>query len=71
MSESDREASIYCLSRVVEHFHAEGNKGLAHLARWVMEALIRGRSVQAVAQMERERGLDRPACANEEGKTWR
>lgn len=37
----------------------------ADFARKRMEALIAGRSPEQVARMERERGLDRPACAND------
>ena len=37
-----------------------------HAARGIMERLILGRSAAQIARMEAERGLDRPACANEE-----
>lgn len=36
-----------------------------HAARGIMERLIKGRSPAQIARMERERGLDLPACANE------
>lgn len=38
----------------------------AHKARELMESLIRGRSPAYVAFLEKQRGLDLPACANEE-----
>jgi hypothetical protein len=68
MSHTDdagREVAISKAADLVEFFHASGSASNAHAARRLMEDLIRGRSPQMVAFLERQRGLDLPVCANE------
>jgi hypothetical protein len=65
------ESSVYeALWRRYSGFEHKGEadaaKDRAQAATRLMEALIRGRRPEFVAWLERQRGLDLPACANEE-----
>jgi hypothetical protein len=75
MSDAERESAIKRAGLAVERHMAEyertgcfAARGNADRARLAMQALIRGRSAARMARMERERGLDLPACANEGGR---
>jgi hypothetical protein len=64
MSDAEREAAIVQAGKAIEHYMAEyertgcfGARGDADRSRRLMEMLIRGRSPEQVARMERERGL--------------
>lgn len=71
MTDSEREAAIVRAGRQIEHWMALRNEAMcrndfiaaataranASRARRLMEALIAGRSPEAVDRMERERGL--------------
>ena len=64
LSDDEREAAIQRAGKFIESSMAEWDesgcfaaRGRAERARMLMEALIRGRSPERVAQMERERGL--------------
>jgi hypothetical protein len=64
LTDSEREAAIVQAGKAIEHYMAEyertgcfGARGDADRSRRLMELLIRGRSPEQVARMERERGL--------------
>jgi hypothetical protein len=64
MSDAEREAAIVQAGKAIERHMAEyertgcfGARGDADRSRRLMELLIRGRSPEYVAKLERERGL--------------
>jgi hypothetical protein len=64
LSDSAREAAIELAKKALERHYSTWEKtgcfsakGMADRARLSMEALIRGRSAEYVAELERERGL--------------
>lgn len=79
ITDEQREAAIERAARLMEFFMGERSEAItrrdlplaatalcrADKARELMEDLIRGRSPAYVAFLERQRGLDLPACANE------
>lgn len=64
LTDGEREAAIALAASLIEHhmelYEISGNfadRGNADRARLSMEALIKGRSAEFVAKLERERGL--------------
>ena len=57
MTDQQREKRIKCMARLVERYMQRNQWGHAKRSFERMRQLIRGRSVQQVMKMERERGL--------------
>lgn len=65
LTDESREDAIARAARLMEFFLASGDRLRADTARTLMYALIAGRRPEYANFLERQRGLDLPACANE------